>query len=272
MTTTVHNTRTFTALTDAQIEAAQAIVDAHNAKVNPTGEPWCAKDRPGYYIIDLTGRKHCFYTLYRYYNQSVRQDKAFQYICNLSLDLMEAVNKVCTHRGLPVMLDTGSGNFRPEHIEALVFHVGRYKGQPISDVYAENPGYVVWAANNMTAKNKNQQMTVEALRHMRDAHFQMVTEENKATCTSRYQGLLKERSVRQLTVYAVKQPSIDPISGIVGKRRYRAQDAQGNLYQFYTNDDLVVNQVYSVTGTVRNHKELLGKQYTCLNRVKVQQA
>lgn len=261
---TAHITRN--TYTPAQLERAQALVDAHNAAVNPSGEPWCAEGRPGYLIIDLTGRKSSFFTLYRFSNRTLPGRDPYTYIKNLSTDLVAAVEKVATHSGLPIMF-SGDDNFNPEHIPHTCFQNGKYRGQSIADVYETDPQYVVWAANNFTAKNKKQQIVIDTLAAIKDAHFQMLTERNQAECQSEYQGALKQRLDLTLTVYTSKL-----FKGDFGpaKTRYRATDAAGNLYQFYTkNHDLIKDGVYEITGTVTNHREYVGKKFTCLNRVKV---
>lgn len=252
--------------TDAQLERAQAIVDAHNAAVNPTAQPWCAEGRPGYLIIDLTGRKSSYFTLYRYNNLTLAGRDPYTYIKNLSTDLIQAVEKVATHAGLPIML-SGEDNFNPEHIPHTCFQHGKYRGQSIATVYETDPQYVVWAANNFTAKNKKQQIVKDTLSAIKEAHFQMLTERNQAECQSEYQGQLKERMTLSLTIYTGKKFSSEwgP-----AKTRYRAVDANGNLYQFYSkNHDIKPNTTVDITGTVMNHREYVGKRYTCLNRVNI---
>lgn len=263
MTHTSHTTRNN--YTPAQLERAQALVDAHNAAVNPTGEPWCAEGRPGYLIIDVTGRKSSYFTLYRFNNRTLRNRDPHTYIKNLSTDLVTAVEKVATHSGLPIMF-SGTDNFNPEHIPHTCFQNGKYRGQSIASVYETDPQYVIWAANKFTAKNKKQQIVIDTLAAIKEAHFQMLTEKNQSNCPSEYQGQLKERLTLELTIYTSK--TFD--NGMFGqsKPRYRATDADGNLYQFYYKGDLPKEITISITGTVTKHREYVGKKFTCLNRVK----
>jgi hypothetical protein len=188
------------------------------------------------------------------------------FIRNLSTDLITAVQKVATHRGLPIAL-YDDDNFNPEHIPHICFQHGKYKGQSISSVYEQDPRYVIWAANNFTARNKKQRMVLDALTAIKQTHFQMLTEQNRAQSTSQYQGLLKERLQLTLTITACRQYQNDYGPD---NFRYRAQDASGNLFQFYyKNQPLVKGAQVDIKGTVKAHRELVGIQTTCLNRVKV---
>lgn len=58
--------RTSNHYTPEQLALADQLVAEHNTVVNPTGESFCAAGRPGYLMIDLTGRKSSYSTLYRY--------------------------------------------------------------------------------------------------------------------------------------------------------------------------------------------------------------
>lgn len=264
---TAQNThRTQNSYSPAQLEQAHALVDAHNKAVNPDDLPWCEDGRPGYLIIDLSGRRQCYFTLWRFFSQTVPSAKPYMFIRNLSTDLITAVQKVATHRGLPIAL-YDNDNFNPEHIPHICFQHGKYKGQSISSVYEQDPGYVIWAANKFTARNKKQRMVLEALNAIKQSHFQLLTEQNRAQSTSQYQGDLKDRLQLTLTITACRQYRNQ--SG-PDNFRYRAQDAHGNLFQFYyKKQPLVKGAQVDIVGTVKAHREFVGKQITCLNRVKV---
>lgn len=252
--------------TEEQFKIAEDIVNAHNQKVNPNNEPWCADGKPGYLIIDLTGDERCFFTLYRFHNQTLASQNPFSFIQNLSTDLIEAVKKVATGKGLPIMFQADN-NFNPNHIPHIAFPFGKYKGESISGVYEKDAQYVIWMANNFTAKNKKQKSTEEVLKAIKEAHFQMLTEANRENCKSEFQGELKERSDYKLKILSSKVFK-DPF-GYNTNPRYRAIDENENLFQFYSKDILENGVTYNVKGTVRSHKEYVGKKYTCINRVKI---
>ena len=256
--------RTSNHYTPEQLALADQLVAEHNAVVNPTGESFCAAGRPGYLMIDPTGRKHSYFTLYRYNNLALRNP--VQFVQNLSTDLIKAVQKVATHTGLPILLNADD-NFNPANVPHTCFQNGKYSGQPIADVYETDPQYVIWAANKFTAKNRKQQLVIDTLAAIKEAHFQMLTEQNQATCSSRYQGQIKQRLQFELTIYAEREFHNEWTGGI--KTRYRATDADGNLFQFYSKHRLTKDQTYTLTGTVTRHVEYVGKQFTCINRVKV---
>jgi hypothetical protein len=256
---------------DALITDAYDIVNAHNTAVNPNGYSFNDKDNvSSYYIISVTGTKNCYYTLYSYNNHCISPNaKPWQYITNLSTDLLEAVNKICTGRGKIVRLEI-QDNFNINNIAPTCFQFGKYAGQPISEVYNRDPKYIIWAAFNMTAKNKRQQQVVETLQLLKDAHFQMVTEENLQTCTSNHMHEIGQRVNVNLQITSIIDPKPDPLTGLTPEsKKYRAQDNNGNLYQFFSKAELELNQSYALRGTTKRHFTTLGKKYTSLNRVTI---
>jgi hypothetical protein len=251
---------------DALITEAYDIVNAHNAAVNPNGYSVNDKDHvSSYYIISVTGSKNCYYTLYSYNNHCISPNaKPWQYITNLSTDLLEAVNKICTGRGKIVRLEI-QDNFNINNIAPTCFQFGKYAGQPISEVYNRDPKYILWAAFNMTAKNKRQQQVVETLQLLKDAHFQMVTEQNLNSSTSEYQFQPRQRLNLNLQIISKFKQRPCPLTGQESKRfKYKAQDQNGNLFQFSSLLDLNINQWTDIRATVKSHFMSLGKKYTGL--------
>lgn len=270
MNTYTNPFKTVNHISDDASAQAYAILGAHNRQVNPESKPIHDKENfNSYYVISLTGNKHSYYTLYQYNNHTINPyGKNFYYVCNLSTDLVEAVSKICTGQGRPVRLYMDD-NFNPERIPATCFPIGKYKGQSLADVYDTDPNYIIWASFNLKVKKQNKtiQMMYEALNHLRDAHFQMVTEKNKETSTSEHQGQLKKRYDLELTIlsrFKAQPTDFQPNP----KTKYKAQDVNGNMYQFYCGfDNLEIDTIYKLKGTVNRHFTSLGINYTTLNRV-----
>ena len=267
-----HEFRTINAVTPEVEERAYEIVRAHNQSVNPDGHNIYDKDKiNSFYCVSLTGNRRSYYTLYVHNNHCVSPNaKRFYYVCNLSTDLIEAVEKICTGKGKPVMLEVRD-NFNPERIPGTHFPFGKYKGESLSDVYERDPKYVVWASYNMTSKKHTKSMDqfFQGLEYLRDAHFQMVTEENLETATSVYVGEIKQRMDLELRMTSKFKPEPDAW-GNQENTRYKAEDPDGNHFRFYSgNDDLEVGETYNIRGTVTKHFELLGVKTTSINRVAV---
>ena len=250
----------------ALLEQAHSLVEAHNASVNPTGAPFCEDGRPGYFVIDITGAKHVYFTLYRFNNRVLPTVNPYQYCGNLSTDLLKAVEKVCTHRGLPVILNEDE-NFNPKLGGIPVLGFGKHKGLTIEAVYETAPNYVMWIANKFEARNKQGRALKASAEAFKEAHYQMITVQNQESCPSRFQGALKDRADLTLTVYHVTPGQTDQY-GSYSKPKYKAVDENGNLFYFWSKLELGKDDIITIKATVVAHRELLGKQFTRLNRVK----
>ena len=264
--------RTVNHISDETAAQAYDILGAHNRQVNPEGKNIYDGDAfKTYYVISVTGNRRSYYTLYQHYNVNANQfSQKDHYVCNLSTDLIEAVSKICTGKGLPVVLYIND-NFNPERIPATYFPIGKYKGQSLADVYDIDPNYIIWASFNLSVKknNKKIEMMYQALNHLRDAHFQMITEKNLNTSTSEYIGTINNRITTDATIIKKfrQQPTdFQPQPNT----KYTATDKDGNRIQFYTKiNDLEINSTYSIKGTIKRHFESLGVKTTSMNRIAI---
>jgi hypothetical protein len=265
MTYTDNTPRTQNTYTNAQITEAQALVEAHNNLVNPDGIPFCEKGRPGYFLIHTSGDKRVYFTLYRFNNLTLPGVNPFQYAQNLSTDLLTAVKKMCSGRGLPIILNDDE-NFNPKLQGTPVLGFGKHRGMTLDAVYDIAPNYVMWIANKFEGRNKQGRALKAHALTIAEAHYQMVTAQNQSTCNSRFQGQLKERVELELTVYNVTPATTDEY-GQTSKPKFKAVDANENLYYFWSNNDFAKDDVIEIKGTVVGHREILGKQFTRLNRI-----
>lgn len=242
MTNTVKN------YTDQEFELASQLVDEHNQKVGESKR---------IFVVDTTGAKRCYFTLYRFNTgPGSPHVNPYTYLRNLSLDLVEAVKKVATGRGLPILLYSGD-NRLPERFNADQISFGKYKGQTLFEVYEKDPRYVVWLAKNYTGK-RNQ--FLEIATGLSDLYFQTLSEINRETCKSVWVGEPKTRLDLSLTVLFRKSVGDD-------KPKYLTQDADGNLFEFWLNESLEKGSQVQVRGTVIKHYENLSRKITRINRV-----
>jgi hypothetical protein len=268
MRTSIIQPRTLHQISEEDITRALEIVEAHNRIVNPNNYSVFDKENiTSYYIVSVTGKEHCYYTLYSYNNMCLNpRANPQQYITNLSINLIEAVNKICTGRGKPVVLDIEE-NLNIKNINPTRFQFGKYINQPITEVYKTDPKYIIWAALNMSAKNKRQQQVIDTLIQIKDAHFQMITENNIKTNTSTYQHKPKQRLILTLTPIHKYTPKPDPINGLLyPKTKYKLTDQNNNQYQLYSHLNLELNTTYQILTTIKSHKTILGIQTTTLTR------
>jgi hypothetical protein len=237
--------------TDQDFEIASRLVDEHNQKV---GESKII------FVIDLTGAKRCYFTLYRFNSGPCSPHvNPYIYLRNLSLDLVEAAKKVATGAGLPILLYSDE-NRLPERFDADQISFGKYKGQTLSEVYEKDPGYIVWLAKNHEPDTKRGQKFSEMVYGLRDLYFQTLSEKHRETSTSVWVGEIKDRLDLTLTVlYKKIIPESNP--------KYLSQDINGNLFEFWSALSLEKDSQIRVRGTVTKHIENLSRKITRINRV-----
>ena len=104
--------------TDQEVEEAEKILADD---VNPD---WDAKN--GYFIIDVSGKYHVYYTLWRYKPSMANQYiSSMVFITNLSTDFLTAVNKskkICGRT--PIIIDkigSHQGLFKAQKSQILTF-------------------------------------------------------------------------------------------------------------------------------------------------------
>jgi uncharacterized protein (DUF3820 family) len=244
-------TETLKNYTEQDFEIASRLVYQHNQKV---GESKII------FVVDLTGAKRCYFTLYRFNSGPCSPHvNPYTYLRNLSLDLVEAVKKVATGKGLPILLYSDE-NRLPERFDADQISFGKYKGQTLSEVYEKDPGYIVWLAKNHQPDTKRGQKFSEMVYGLRDLYFQALSEKNLETCKSIWVGEPKSRLDLDLTVlYKKIIPESNP--------KYLTQDSNGNLFEFWSALSLEKDSQVRVRGTVTKHIENLSRKITRINRV-----
>jgi uncharacterized protein (DUF3820 family) len=244
-------TQTFKNYTDQDFEIASRLVDEHNQKVG---------ESKVIFVVDLTGAKRCYFTLYRFnHGPGSPYVNPYTYLRNLSLDLVEAVKKVATGKGLPILLYSDD-NRLPERFDADQISFGKYKGQTLTEIYEKDPGYIVWLAKNHEPDTKRGQKFSEMVYGLRDLYFQTLSEKNRETCKSVWVGEIKNRLDLNLTVLSKKMVS-------ESNPKYLTQDTNGNLFEFWSALPLERGSEVLVRGTVTKHTENLSRKITRINRV-----
>jgi len=271
----------FTDCTDEQIDQAYKIVEDHNQKVDPDHK---TRKQFGCYVVSPTGRQQVFFTLYRHKVKFHPLVKNPVYCGNLSMNIVDAVKKICNGSGMPVELEDAQ-TYRPKKgftcdgVPFLTF--GKYKGQTLQEVFENDPQYVIWFAKtfevggyyshrkdaHVPAKPKNLALK-EIANDLKDAHFQMISDKNREECTSEYCGELKKRDDFDLQVYRKEESSNwkEVYSDII-TYHYFLKDQDDNLFHFWCKADMEKGENYMIKGTVVKHEERMGKKYTRLNRV-----
>ena len=251
--------RTQNQYTEEQLQEATALVEYHNTQIGKT-----SNTKP-FYMIDVTGKKSVYYTLYRF-NPAARRNQ-YCYLGNLSTDLMQAVQRICTGRGLKVELIT-TDNFNPEFPKSGLLSFGKHKDKSLDQIYTEDPNYVLWLASKFEPRTNHMVDIIKHAKYIADAHWQMVTEQNKTKCTSEYIGSIGNRLDMRLSNVTVSQFQVEGWGFNKIETRYlvKGQDCNGNLIRFYTSHHPESDNI-EVRGTVKDHQEKVGRKWTILTRV-----
>jgi len=247
--------------TPEQLTEAEALVEQHNANI-PVNE------KARQIIIDVTGRKGVYFTMWVFNPMPVRNPLI--YGGNLSTDLLTAVKKVTTGRGLRVVI-ASDNNFNPNYPKSGLLNFGKHSGKSIPEVYETDPNWVLWFASRFEAKTKHAADLVEQAKTMAELHWQMVTEQNRETCTSQYIGTPKAKVELDLQVFNVQELTAEGwgyYDAPYQYWQYKCQDEAGNLVKFTSREPLTGEKL-RVKASIKEHKEVVGKQWTILTRVKV---
>ena len=270
-------TRTQNSYTLEQIQELETMVSKHNEGKN---------FNEAYYIVDLTGDKQVFFTLYRY-RKPIAYVNPYKYIKNLSINIVQAVEEILARaNSVPVLVCYDDNNnplltgFRKRTKEGVPnIHFGKYKGMTVAEIWDKDRNWIMWFDKEYKTKpytdnfgRQRQSVWTEEERIMKEQAKDLIelfwtewrekkTEENKATSKSEYFGTLKVRVCANFM-----------IDKIIKRDEYSMvymTDDNSNVVYIYGNDDLVVGEVYSIKATPTKHVEKLGVKMTYLNRVSV---
>lgn len=247
-------------LSDQQIDNLLKKVDEHNKGKNFENS---------YYIIDLTGDKRVYFTLYRYNKPVSGYVNPYKYIKNISIDFEKVIEKVIGKLHLPILacydennnpLLTGFRRRTKEGIPTLPF--GKYRGETLEQIWDKDRGYVLWFNKNYKSDGKYKLTSEDVIlldqsNELVNIFFEELSEKNRKDCTSEFIELDK-RMETELDVYSVKNGKI------YGKNN------EGNIIYFYDkNFEIKEGQKIIVVGRTTKHVEILGRKTTYINRIKI---
>jgi hypothetical protein len=159
---------------------------------------------------------------------------------------------------------------------------GKYRGKSMAEIFEVDPKYVMWFRKEYKTKpytdryGREKMPTItehdESLRRDADElariFFDQMTERNRESHPSQHIGTLKERRKFEVVITSVEDTFEESVKKLVGK-----EAGTENLVTFYEKDEAAwgraeVGQTISLTGTIADHKESVGRKVTYLNRVK----
>jgi len=275
-------TRTQNCYTNEQIAKLEALVSGHNQ-----GKSFANS----YYIVDLTGDKRVYFTLYKYQKPEANAGvvNPYHYLTNLSIDIEEAVVKLLSRANNTAILICYDDNnnplltgFRKRTKEGVpVIPFGKYKGMTVLEIWEKDRGWIMWFNKEYKTKpytdygghqryaNLSQEDVIlksqasELIKLFWDEWRAKETEKNKAESTSDYYGQLKSRSHLAVTVTSIKPK--DEYTVIYFK------DRNGNvLYTYDRGFNLEVGVEYSIYATPTKYVEKLGIKTTYINRLVIE--
>jgi len=248
------------------------MVKNHNEKADPTIK--------GYYAIDVTGKYQVYYTFWRFKDIDARFAKFIKnpiYMGNLTTDLITAVEKAISrvpNVRIDIWSDASKHNLIGKTKDNITFTFGKYRGKTLPEVYLENPGYFAFLAKNADPKYAGSKMNV-AIQFFSDLYFEEMTNKNRETSTSKFVGEVGGRFSGELEVYNVKvyKNSVNSFTGVVTDVScYKLKDADGNKFVSYGLEKkmpgIKVGDKINIQGKIKNHKEMVGINFTVLGYVK----
>ncbi len=270
-------TRTKNTYTDEQIAQLESLVKTHNE-----GKSF----ESSYFIVDLTGEKQVYFTLYRYAKPTTGFVNPYRYIKNLSIDIVQAVEEILGRASNTAVLICYDDNNNPlltgfrkrtkEGIPNVPF--GKYKGMTIAEIWEKDRNWVMWFNKEYKTKpytdfrgnlsspslSKEDVMLKDNANTLIKLFWEewrrVETERNQEDCKSEFFGTLKMRLEQLFTVTQIKKYDESTIIYL--------EDNKNNIVYIYDKEyDLTIGTQYSITGTPTKHIEKLGKKMTYLNRV-----
>ena len=129
---------------------AYDLIEQHNSTITDTSG--------SYYIISVTGRKGCFYTLYLFSAPVAKFGKKNPYIYkgNLSQTFFTAVEKVlATGTYLPIKIcEEDELLNKIKRYNSETFKSGKHQGKTYEEVYATDPRYILWYYDKLKEESK----------------------------------------------------------------------------------------------------------------------
>ena len=275
MTTTME--RTQNSYTSEQLLQLESLVAKHNE-----GKAFDSS----YYIVDLTGSKQVYFTLFKYTKVVEGFFNPYKYIKNLSINIVQAVEELLIRaNNTPVIVCYDDNNnplltgFRKRNKEGVPqLHFGKYKGMTVAEIWEKDRNWIIWfnkeyktnpyidRFGNMRDPILSTEETImkaqsrELVNLFWEDWKEKKIEQNKAVA-SEYIGVLKTRLQDDFT-----------IDKIVKKEEYTMvylKDSNGNVAYTYGDFDVVVGETYTMKATPTKHNEKLGLKTTYINRVSV---
>jgi hypothetical protein len=255
----------------ANIPSDKEIEDAENFLKKDIFDDWDYTNM-GNYFIDVSGKYQVYYTFWRFKPSKSPYVNPVRFITNLSIDFDKAIKKAKNIAGkVPVELDrTGTLDaLKNPKKEFLTF--GKYRGKHIGDIYAEDPKYIVWMADNY----HGHQETADLLNYYKGLYFENVTKENKEKDKSTKVGNIGEEIKITVKVYNISSKTVYNNFSHDNEllTTYKLIDDNENKYIAYNIEkhfqDIKVNDSIELKGKIKGYKEILGINFNILNYVRV---
>lgn len=290
MTTTTTTTRIAKELrlktTSADQDKAYALVEAHNV-----GKNYIDDHDNSRFVMISNGKKSKMFTLWSFF--SLRITQPYQYIANLSTDLVTAVEKTIEkYPSLPIQIDQDQVLSKDENNAWMFLTFGKYKGHHIDDVIADDSSYSKWLLDNNMKRCYEDQLPMgklgkyiigkdDEIMTIYKEYRQEKAEKLSENMTGIYVGVVGEKSKFDLTVKKV----ITITNSLYGDSElFIMEDKDGNStikfgtinVKFIVDKDDDANEVkvgdrVQFTGMVKAHKlstsSNLGEKQTTIGRL-----
>jgi hypothetical protein len=285
-------------VTDEELEQAEQILD------QKTDKSWDSRQW-GFYVIGVTGKYQVYYTFWKYTPPRMGSMGQVIYMGNLSQNIVDAARKAKQISGIaPVFFDDYETLSSLKGAPADVIGFGKYRGKTLGEVYATDPQYVIWIANKYEGgKGEKGREFRRIAKELADGYFRELGDTNRAAETKDYFGNPGDKFAGPVKVlktdqyfsdysgdatfriraenddsrfqFYVSPKALCKLFGIEYKTR-RDSDTYGRPIYSTSNETLmeikaglenIKNQEVNIKGTVKGHREIVGKKWTTLSRV-----
>jgi hypothetical protein len=284
-------------ISDEELEQAEDILKQN---VDPSWDV----SKWGSFVIGVTGRYQVYYTFWKYTPGGSGYTGQVIYMGNLSTNIIDAAKKARKIAGIaPIFFEEYETLTNLKGAPADVIQFGKYRGKTLGEVYTIDPQYIIWIANKYDGGRGEKGREFRSIaRELADGYFKSMGERNREAETKEYYGKPGEKFEGPVTLLKVDQYTNDysgdytfrlrtedensrfqfyvspkALSGLLGVEYKSKMVQSGYGYSNITTPE-TINSIkagleklkgteINIKGTVKGHKEVVGKKWTTLSRV-----
>lgn len=268
-------------VTEEEIDEAESLLNNYNRTIsNETTQQY------GALYLGVTGKYQVYFTLWKGHPNLGSESGSFNtlYLKNIAQNIVEAAKRAIKISGgvLKIFLEDSETlqSMQGEPFDMVTF--GKYRGTRLGELFVNDRNYLFWISKNFTPKNKREIEFLKIARDLVNGYFQELAVQNRQTDEKDYlqqtTGIVTTTiKVTSINEYISNNDYFDALG--YGKpylvRLYVKGENDNNRFAFYIDSDKLknykdyINKEITIRGSIKDKKEIVGKKYTILNRVKI---